>query len=305
MTVGRVAGCVLAAVVLISGCTARRADLDSPSEVDSASSSEAEPAPAAPDASTEQTPTSSSAGEPGTTLTTRTASGEASAGTRSPGSGTQAVPPDIDILIPVPTQREAPATDLSGGVASAVPQQPAADTAEAPPPPGAVSERQTGGGAPPPSVPRSNRASDEEAEAAFDVLELSLAHTPQVLDRGEVVVVDVVAASEVAILDAPLHLRFDPSILEFVDASAGGFLTGDGSSVVFLVNADSRPGEISIGIGRTDRGAGASGDGVLCRIRLMARAAGVSPLRIERAMAWAADGQSVSVVSAGSAIEVQ
>jgi hypothetical protein len=304
MTVGRVAGCVLAAVVLISGCTARRADLDSPSAVERASPSETEqPTPTAPEAPTDRTPPSSSADPPGTTLTTRTASGEASAGTRSPGSGPQAVPPDVDILIGVPAPRESPGTVLSGGVASAVP--PATDTAEAPPAPGAVSERQTGGGAPPPSVPRPSRASDAEPEAAFDVLELSLAHTPQVLNRGEVVIVDVVAASEVAILDAPLHLRFDPSILEFVDASAGGFLTADGSSVVFLVNADSRPGEVSIGIGRTDRGAGASGDGVLCRIRLMARSVGVSPLRIERAMAWAADGQSVSVVSAGSAIEVQ
>jgi hypothetical protein len=50
---------------------------------------------------------------------------------------------------------------------------------------------------------------------------------------GSIMTVDVMASSSHAVVDAPLHLTFDPGVVEFVDGTVGDFLAQGGSSVVF------------------------------------------------------------------------
>ena len=122
---------------------------------------------------------------------------------------------------------------------------------------------------------------------------------------GEVVTVDVLAASSAAVIDAPLHLTFDPAIVEFVDAAPGDFLTQGGSSVVFLADGRSRPGDVAIAVGRVTREHGASGSGLLCRVRFRGVGAGASPVLVAQAKAWDSTGAVLVVRSTGTAVAVR
>ena len=107
--------------------------------------------------------------------------------------------------------------------------------------------------------------------------------------------VEVLAASSARVVDAPLHLAYDPARLRFVDALEGDYLNRDGSGTVFLVNGVSRPGDVVIGIGRSNRSRGAGGSGALCRVRFEVLAAGIARVSVGQAMAWADDGALLPV----------
>jgi hypothetical protein len=121
---------------------------------------------------------------------------------------------------------------------------------------------------------------------------------------GEVVLVDVEIMADSPVADAPFRLRYDPAVLEFVDATPGEFLSRGMSSVVFLADAAGRHGEIAIAIGRTERSTGAEGNGLLCRIRLQATAPGRSDLVLLDPMVWNTDGSRADVTVTGSQVVV-
>jgi hypothetical protein len=125
------------------------------------------------------------------------------------------------------------------------------------------------------------------------------------VETGQVVTVDVMASSSTAVVDAPLHLSFGPNVLEFVDAVTGDFLTQGGSSVVFLADGRSRPGDVAIAAGRVTREAGASGSGLLCRVRLRGVGAGTSAVAVGQAKAWGTAGEELPVRSVGATVVVR
>ncbi len=116
--------------------------------------------------------------------------------------------------------------------------------------------------------------------------------------------VEIEAASSVGVVDAPLHLLYDPAQLRFLDASEGNYMSGDGAATVFLVNAQSRPGDVLIGIGRSDRSRGAGGSGTLCTLRFVVLATGTVRVAIGRAMAWAVDGSLLPVTTGAAEIKI-
>ena len=134
-------------------------------------------------------------------------------------------------------------------------------------------------------------------------LALSVVIRPGTARVGDDVTVEIGAASSTGVVDAPLHLLYDPARLRFLAAAEGDYMRGDGASTVFLVNGQSRPGDVVIGIGRADRSRGAGGRGTLCSVRFRVLAPGVSQVAIGAAMAWGADGSLLPV--SGSAAEIQ
>jgi hypothetical protein len=122
---------------------------------------------------------------------------------------------------------------------------------------------------------------------------------------GEIVTVDVMASSSTAVVDAPLHLSFDPTVLEFVDGGPGDFLAQGGSSVVFLADGRSRPGDVAIAAGRVTREQGASGSGLLCRVRFRGVGVGATPVAVGQAKAWGTAGETLTVRSAGTTVVVR
>ena len=143
------------------------------------------------------------------------------------------------------------------------------------------------------------------SQAAGLPLQISLAPDSTTLSVGDLVGIDVMVASAAPVVDAPLHLLYDPAVLRFFDAAEGDFLKQDGAALVFLVNGLSRAGDVALGIGRTDRARGAAGGGRLCRVRFVALAPGVSAIRVGSAMAWGEDGAVLPISAGSSSITVR
>jgi hypothetical protein len=116
--------------------------------------------------------------------------------------------------------------------------------------------------------------------------------------------VEIGAVSSTPVVDAPLHLLYDPERLRFVDATEGEYMKQDGGGTVFMANGLSRPGDVLVGIGRTDRLRGVSGSGTLCRLRFEVLAPGTATFSIGQALAWSPDGSLVPVTTHAAEITV-
>lgn len=154
----------------------------------------------------------------------------------------------------------------------------------------------------PPSVPPTRPT---VAPAQRGILTLRVTSSLTEVAINQTFTAEIVASSDAGVVDAPFHLLFDPAVLEFLDATQGEFLGEDGSSIIFIVNGRARPGDVAIGIGRANREQGASGTGVLARIRFSALAPGETYLRLDRSVAWDAGGNRMEVSTVGVAVAVR
>jgi hypothetical protein len=145
---------------------------------------------------------------------------------------------------------------------------------------------------------------EDPADKTPGQLQLSVTASAAEIATGAIITVDVMAASDRAVVDAPLHLTFDPNVVEFVDGTVGEFLAQGGSSVVFFADGRTHPGDVAVAAGRVERASGASGAGLLCRVRFRGTAAGTTPVVVGRAQAWGVDGQELLVTSAGTNVVV-
>jgi hypothetical protein len=136
-------------------------------------------------------------------------------------------------------------------------------------------------------------------------LHLAVIAHANAIAAGAIISVDVMASSRTAVVDAPLHLLFDPSVLEFVDATPGDFLTLGGSSVVFLANGTTVPGEVAVAAGRVEREHGASGDGLLCRVRFRGISAGTTTVVVSEAHGWGTAGEALTVLAGRTDVVVR
>lgn len=112
---------------------------------------------------------------------------------------------------------------------------------------------------------------------------------------GEVINLEVFASTRERILDAPFRLVFDPAKLQFLSATPGNFLKRDGTELVFLANGVTHPGSVEIGIGRSNRARGISGNAVLCRVKLKVISPGSAEVTIAQASAWSDRHDEVAV----------
>jgi hypothetical protein len=178
------------------------------------------------------------------------------------------------------------------------------------PPPSPSPQAAPQGDVPRPSKPGAAnspplQANDDAQALPGGELQLLVVASPVEVAAGEIVTADVMALSSSAVVDAPLHLSFDPNVLEYVDGVPGDFLTHGGSSVVFLADGRTRPGDLAIAAGRVVREQGASGAGLLCRVRFRGVGAGSSPVVVGQAHAWGTAGESLTVRSTGTTVVVR
>lgn len=134
-------------------------------------------------------------------------------------------------------------------------------------------------------------------------LQLSVVASASEIAAGGIMTVDVMASSNTAVVDAPLHLTFDPSVVEFVDGATGDFLTQGGSNVVFFADGR-RPGVVAIAAGRVERENGARGAGLLCRVTFRGIGSGTTPVLVGQAKAWGTRGEELTVLGAGTNVAV-
>jgi hypothetical protein len=156
----------------------------------------------------------------------------------------------------------------------------------------------------PSAVPSEDAPRDPSPQAPGELQLAVIASAPEIA-TGAIVTVDVMASSNSAVVDAPLHLTFDPSVVEFVDGTPGDFLAQGGSSVVFFADGRTRPGDVAVAAGRVERAVGASGAGLLCRVRFRGTGAGTTPVLVGRAKAWGVHGEELIVSGGGTTAVVR
>jgi hypothetical protein len=156
-----------------------------------------------------------------------------------------------------------------------------------------------------PGEPAPTPRQDGAQDTAPGQLQLVVVASASEIAPGGITTVDVMASSSTAVVDAPLHLTFDPNVVEFIDGATGDFLTQGGSSVVFLADGRSRPGDVAIATGRVERENGARGAGLLCRIRFRGIGPGTTPVLVGQAKAWGTRGEELTVLGGGTNVAVE
>ena len=281
MTMKAVVSLAVAAVVALAGCAAHRVET-----------------PAAVSKSTPASAPASAPSRPATVV----------AKPVIPPSATPSVPPApvSTVAVPATAPAKAPEGKAPPATESAYvysPQQAAAAHQPAAPglAPGATSAVPSPSGKP---AAAAGDAPPGSEPAAPGELQLAVIASAPEIATGAIMTVDVMASSNSAVVDAPLHLTFDPSVVEFVDGTPGDFLAQGGSSVVFFADGRTRPGDVAVAAGRVERVQGATGAGLLCRVRFRGTGAGMTPVLVGRAKAWGVHGEELVVSGGGTNVVV-
>jgi hypothetical protein len=164
----------------------------------------------------------------------------------------------------------------SGGTSGAGDAGAAEGEAAAPEPTAPIADPNLGAGADP-----GGRADDPADDVAPPSVRLMAARN--VLSVGEeiAVTVEIHGANDVG--HAPFHVTFDPSILSFVSATEGPFLSSDGQGTAFFASPLSDGTAVTVGLSRLGRVPGISGSGELCALHFVAVASGDTTLAFQRA----------------------
>jgi len=275
----------LAAILACAGCAGREAVTPADATPSGAARSTPQPAPSKP--SSQEQPVTGSGSEGGAKAASTPAPASAvpaPAAAAGRGNAGQAPPATASAHVYSPQQ-----------AVSATPS-PSALPQGAPIPAPSNSDDNPGTKPAPP---------DDASPQPGGELQLRVVASATEVAPGAVVTVDIIASSSTAVVDAPLHLTADPNVLEFVDGAPGDFLTQGGSSVVFLADGRSRPGDVAIAAGRVVREQGASGSGLLCRVRYRGVGVGASPVAVGQAKAWGTAGEELTVRSVGTNVVVR
>jgi hypothetical protein len=262
--------------------------------------------PTAPPSATPAAPPPAATPAPGQATTAPQTAKSAPAGQAGKGEGAGTTPsPDERPSESASSEPSIPAAGAGeGGAALIVPSGATSDDTTHPAQKNSGLPAGQGGAAPPAAAPKPSPAPSPPAGGGPASLTLSVDVPAQAPRIGEILTVEIAATATGGVVDAPLHLLYDPAQLRFLEASEGDYMKQDGVATVFLVNGQSRPGDVLIGVGRTDRSRGAVGSGTLCRVRFKVLSAGTARLAIGSAMAWAIDGSLLPVTSGDAEIQI-
>jgi general secretion pathway protein D len=128
---------------------------------------------------------------------------------------------------------------------------------------------------------------------------------PASVRSGEEFVLDVTVEEMRNLYSAPLFVNFNPKVLEFVRADEGDFLKAAGQTTVFSTSVDSQAGRLIIGYKQGVGGKGASGNGILFRLRFRGKAAGRGDVNLDRINFRDPSGNRLAVPRAEKVIEVR
>jgi general secretion pathway protein D len=158
-----------------------------------------------------------------------------------------------------------------------------------------------------PAVPPANQSSNPQPSAApgtqgganflFDPGEISVA-------KGNTFVVNLLMSGAQNVFSVPVQMNYDPSKLQLVNVSNGGFLSQDGQAVA-LVKREDPPGTLQITAARPPGAGGVSGQGVVITLTFEAKASGQTPITITRGGARDPNLQAITVNGAQASVTVQ
>ncbi len=107
------------------------------------------------------------------------------------------------------------------------------------------------------------------------------------------------------LFSAPLYVRFDPKLVDFVSATEGSFLKQGGGQTIFTSTLMSDSGRVIVGLKQGAGSKGATGGGVLARLEFKAKAAGKLSIAPERINFRNPNGERLPIDSRGLIVEVK
>jgi general secretion pathway protein D len=122
--------------------------------------------------------------------------------------------------------------------------------------------------------------------------------------KGDTFVVNLIMSGAQNVYSVPVQINYDPSKLQLVNVSNGGFLSQDGQAVA-LVKREDPPGTLQITAARPPGAGGVSGQGAIVTLTFQAKASGQTPLTITRGGARDPGLQPITVNGAQASVTVQ
>jgi general secretion pathway protein D len=123
--------------------------------------------------------------------------------------------------------------------------------------------------------------------------------------KGSTFTVNILISGAQNVYSVPLQLNYDPSKLQLVNVSNGGFLSQDGQTVALVHREDETTGTLQITATRPPNSGGVSGQGSVVTLTFMAKASGQSPLTITRGGARDPAMQAITVNGAQAVVNIQ
>ena len=123
--------------------------------------------------------------------------------------------------------------------------------------------------------------------------------------KGSTFTVNILISGAQNVYSVPLQLNYDPSKLQLMNVSNGGFLSQDGQTVALVHREDETSGTLQITATRPPNSGGVSGQGSVVTLTFMAKASGQSPLTITRGGARDPAMQAITVNGAQAVVTIQ
>src|SRR6202522_3658853 len=122
--------------------------------------------------------------------------------------------------------------------------------------------------------------------------------------KGDTFVVNLIMSGAQNVYSVPVQINYDPSKLQLVNVSNGGFLSQDGQAVA-LVKREDPAGTLQITASRPPGAGGVSGQGAIVPLPFQAKDSGQTPLTITRGGARDPGLQPITVNGAQASVTVQ
>jgi general secretion pathway protein D len=123
--------------------------------------------------------------------------------------------------------------------------------------------------------------------------------------KGSTFTVNILISGAQNVYSVPLQLNYDPSKLQLMNVSNGGFLSQDGQTVALVHREDETSGTLQITATRPPNTGGVSGQGSVVTLTFMAKGSGQSPLTITRGGARDPAMQPITVNGAQAVVTIQ
>jgi general secretion pathway protein D len=171
------------------------------------------------------------------------------------------------------------------------------------PPAGTVAPTPAGPAPTPQAQPPQNQIPQTQAGAGtgtflFDPPTLNQA-------KGSTFTVNVMLSGGQNVYSVPVQLSYDPSQVQVINVSNGGFLSQDGQAVALVHRDDPVTGTLQVTATRPPGAGGVSGQGAVLTLTFMAKAPGQSALTITRGGARDPAMQPIGLSGAQAAVTIQ
>ncbi len=209
------------------------------------------------------------------------------------GAQGAAVPAAQSGVRPATAPPSAPASPAQPQQATPPPPQPLVNAPGTQPNPAQVTPPGPG-----PQAPAGTAPAPGSAAFMFDPPTVNVA-------GGSTFAVNLLLTGAQNVYSVPVQVNYDPSKLQLVNVSNGGFLSQDGQAVALVHRDDAASGTVQVTATRPPGSPGVSGQGAVVTFTFMARNAGQSPISVSKGGARDTGMQAIQVAPAQAMVNVQ